>query len=111
MAVLLSSPTIPRPPAAMVSSQRKSPRRTGGALQAHHILEARHLRFCGYTAREIAEAPAQVLTSAEHTAITTALKKALPTGVRYAKEHVWRQYQIVYKEYPHYLRAIEHYFF
>jgi RHS repeat-associated protein len=81
-----------------------------GAIQAHHLLEARHLRYWGYSAAEIAEAPAQVLSRAEHAAITKALQAELKTGVAYSREAVWQAYQKVYANYPQYLAAIERYF-
>jgi RHS repeat-associated protein len=81
-----------------------------GAIQAHHLLEARHLRYWGYSAAEIAEAPAQVLSQAEHAAITKALQAELKTGVAYSREAVWQAYQKVYQNYPQYLAAIERYF-
>lgn len=82
-----------------------------GAIQAHHILEVRHLRAWGFSAAEIAAAPAQVLTQAEHAVVSAELSTLLPTGVRYTREAVWRAYQIAYRNYPQYLQAIERYFF
>jgi RHS repeat-associated protein len=82
-----------------------------GAIQAHHILEVRHLRAWGYSAAEIAAAPAQVLTRAEHTVISTQLARLLPTGARYTREQVWNAYQIAYRNYPEYLNAVARYFF
>src|SRR4029079_7144487 len=70
-----------------------------GAIQAHHLLEARHLRYWGYSAAEIAEAPAQVLSRAEHAAFTKALQAELKTGVAYSREAVWQAYQKVYANY------------
>jgi RHS repeat-associated protein len=81
-----------------------------GAIQAHHILEARHLRYWGYADDAIANVPAQVLTHAEHVQISNALRQALPYGTRYTRDQVWAAYQMVYRQYPQYLRAIQHYF-
>lgn len=81
-----------------------------GSLQAHHILEARHLRAWGASARQVREVPAQVLSRQEHVAITAALRRALPFGVRYSRGQVWRAYERVYAQYPSYLRSISHYF-
>ena len=80
------------------------------AIEAHHLLEQRHLLNWGYSAAEIAEAPAQVLTRAEHREISRRLLSELPTGIRYTREQVLRAYSIVYSEYPKYLEAIAHYF-
>lgn len=82
----------------------------GGAIQAHHILEQRHLRAWGFTEAEIANAPAQVLGRTEHQALSRALSEALPTGTRYSPSQVWSKYQEVYKSYPGYLDAIKSYF-
>jgi hypothetical protein len=81
-----------------------------GDIQAHHILEQRHLRAWGYSADEIATAPAQVLSRAEHEAMNRALSEALPTGGVYSRSQVWSQYQKVYANYPEYLEAIAPYF-
>ncbi|MBI1928689.1 hypothetical protein HYR99_31150 [Candidatus Poribacteria bacterium] len=80
-----------------------------GKLQAHHILEARHLWAWG-CGGEIADAPAVVLSRVEHQAITNALRQALPYGRIYAKGQVWQVYQRVYANYPEFLKAIERFF-
>jgi RHS repeat-associated protein len=100
----------PTSPIAPYNVLQQVTRGHGGAIQAHHLLEARHLRAWGYSAAEIAAAPAQVLTQAQHTAISRALAQHLPTGVRYTREQVWNAYQIVYRNYPEYLNAISRYF-
>ncbi len=104
----LVGPTSPIAPYNVLQSVTKG---HAGAIQAHHILEARHLRAWGYTTAEIASAPAQVLSQAEHNAISRALAQQLPTGVRYTREQVWNAYQIVYRNYPEYLNAIARYMF
>lgn len=81
-----------------------------GAIQAHHLVERRHLIRWGYSARQIAEAPAQVLSQSEHQAISRALQEALPTRRSYTRDAVWRAYQKVYAEYPQYLKSIQHIF-
>jgi hypothetical protein len=82
----------------------------GRVIQAHHILEARHMKRWGYTAQQIAEAPAQILTNVEHLRLNRALEEALPTGTEYAPKQVWKAYQKVYEDYPEYLDAISDYF-
>jgi hypothetical protein len=82
-----------------------------GAIEAHHILEARHLRYWGYSPAEIAAAPAQVLTHAEHVIVTRELRRLLPYGTRYTRDQVWNAYQIAYRNYPEYLNAVTRYFF
>jgi RHS repeat-associated protein len=81
-----------------------------GAIQAHHILEARHLRAWGYTAKEIANAPSQILLRAQHTGLNNALQAALPRGQVYSRNAVWNAYKNVYKDYPKYLDSIKGYF-
>ena len=83
----------------------------GAALQAHHILESRHLRNTfRWTEAQSLQAPAQILTQAEHIVINTQLTKKLPTGVVYTKRQIWAAYQAVYAKYPGYLAAIAHLF-
>ncbi|HSW39754.1 MAG TPA: hypothetical protein VLL97_09710, partial [Acidobacteriota bacterium] len=81
-----------------------------GAIQAHHILEQRHLRAWGYSADEILQAPSQVLSRAEHTALNRSLQRELPTGTEYTRSQVWSAYERVYQNYPGYLDAISSYF-
>lgn len=77
--------------------------------QAHHILEARHLRHWGRVG-DIAKAPAVVLSRTAHQALTNELRRALPYGTQWTPQQVWRAYQRVYRDFPAYLRAIESYF-
>jgi hypothetical protein len=78
-----------------------------GALQAHHILEERHLLNWGLDA---AEAPAVVLSRAEHTAVTNLLRQELPYRQVHTPEAVWNAYQKIYAEAPEWLNSISVYF-
>jgi hypothetical protein len=78
-----------------------------GAVQAHHILEARHMTSWGLNA---AEGPAVILTRSEHTAVTNTLQSMLKTGPTYTREQVWNAYQVAYRNHPDWLNAIAHYF-
>ena len=51
---------------------------SGGSAPTEHF---------GWTTAQILQAPAQILTQAEHTVINTQLAKRLPTGVVYTKRH------------------------
>jgi hypothetical protein len=95
---------------------QKLTRGWGGDIAAHHILEGRHLKNWGRSA-EIADAPAVILTWAEHNRITQALRAKLPYksprfSGRHEKEEVWAAYQEVYTRlgYPEWLDSIEKYF-
>jgi RHS repeat-associated protein len=81
-----------------------------GAVQAHHLVEARHLLRWGYNAQQINQVPAIVLSRSEHTRLTTELQRRLPIGANLSKEEVWAVYQDVYRDHPEWLRAIEGYF-
>ena len=79
----------------------------GGALQAHHILEERHLLNWGLDA---SEAPAVILSRQQHTIVTNMLRQELPFGGIYSRQAVWNAYQKVYAEAPDWLDSISVYF-
>ncbi|MCK4934952.1 MAG: hypothetical protein KAR79_05135 [Simkaniaceae bacterium] len=81
-----------------------------GEIQAHHILEQRHLRAWRYPKEDLAKAPAQILSREEHASLTNKLLKALPQNELHSKKKVLETYKEVYKNYPGYLESIEHYF-
>jgi RHS repeat-associated protein len=98
---------------ATIKSYREAKSLTRGfnhAFEAHHLLEARHMRAWGFTAREIGDAPATVLTQVEHQAITASLRKELPYGIDYSREQVWSKLQNAYANHPEWLDAIRRYF-
>jgi len=64
-----------------------------GAIQAHHIVEARHLELLGKTALE---APAVVLDKVTHQTITNTLRTEMPYGKAYTTEQMMNTYQKVY---------------
>lgn len=70
-----------------------------GERQAHHIFESRHLRALG-RGDDVATAPAVVLSRAEHTAISNALRSALPYGKRYSRKEIRKGYRIAYASRP-----------
>ncbi len=79
----------------------------GGDIQAHHILEARHLRNWG---EDDLAAPSVVLSRTDHQELSRRLAEALPTGRSYSREEVWERYQEVYADHPELLDAIRGYF-
>jgi RHS repeat-associated protein len=78
-----------------------------GILQAHHILEERHLVNWGLDA---SHAPAVILSQQEHQIVTSLLRQKLPYGEVYSREAVWEAYQEVYSEVPEWLELISAYF-
>lgn len=88
------------------SKARYAIRKAGRALESHHILEARHLKYWKLSTN----APTVVLTRKMHQRITKILRNKLPYGVEYSKSQVWKAYESAYNNYPHWLKAIEHYF-
>jgi RHS repeat-associated protein len=82
----------------------------GGDIQAHHILEKRHFRNWGIL-DQASSSPAVVLTKAEHDALTSDLRKALPYGHYYTRQQVEAAYEQVYTEHghPEAFEAVRHY--
>jgi hypothetical protein len=82
-----------------------------GAIQAHHILEARFLKRWGHN---VGDGPAVILTEAEHHKITGRLFSVLHTHKtdQYTAQQVRQAYQQVYTELrrPELLQDIEHLF-
>jgi hypothetical protein len=88
-------------------------------FQAHHVYEVKWMKI--FDKEAIGDAPAVILSKAEHDAVTKRLrtakdalmdevkekggKNAMPT-----KAEVWAMYQEVYKDQPNWLKAIEGYF-
>jgi hypothetical protein len=85
--------------------------------QAHHIFEVRWMKELGL-GEAAKDAPAIILSKAEHEAITLKLADAgkmlldnvKKTGKKLDPADVWQMYQEVYKDQPNWLRAIEGYF-
>jgi len=64
-----------------------------GVIQAHHLVEARHLEGLGISA---AEAPAVIIDRATHQPITNLLRDGMPYGAKYNPEQMMNTYQQVY---------------
>ena len=90
-----------------------------GKYQAHHLFEVNMMEALG-KGKLAKDAPAIVLTKAEHDIITgklTAAQKEMLGAVERRgpdnplnKADVWQMYQRVYANFPNWLNAIEHYF-
>jgi RHS repeat-associated protein len=96
-----------------VKSYREAKALTKGlrhSFEAHHLLEARHMRAWDFTVKEISDAPSVVLSRADHLEITAALRRELPYGNNYGREEVWSALQRVYQDHPNWLDAIRQYF-
>ncbi len=79
------------------------------AYQAHHIVEVQVLEKLGLPTDQ---APAVILTSAEHTQMTTALARELPPGHLDAmsKQEILRAYETVYRDRPEWIAEVRRYF-
>jgi len=78
-----------------------------GEIQAHHIVESRHLR--GWKL-DVRNGPAIVLPREMHEAFTAELQRRLARGASWSKAEVWAEYQDVYSSLPDWLDAIRGYF-
>ncbi len=78
----------------------------GGSYQAHHILEVKMMKDFRLGNPDLG--PSVILAEAEHKAVTAKLKIET-ANVRNVQE-LWKAYQKVYTDYPHWLKAIEPYF-
>ena len=80
-----------------------------GAIQAHHILEARHLKNWGM-ADLVRDAPPVVMSKAQHDFYTGQLRQGLPYRIDHQRAQVWEKYQKVYADHPEWLGAIRPFF-
>ncbi len=77
-----------------------------GAIQAHHLIEVRHLLKLGLP---ISHAPAVILSKAEHVMISNSLFKLLPKGFTYTRTQIMNAYKQAYKAYPEWIEATSQY--
>jgi RHS repeat-associated protein len=68
-----------------------------GAIQAHHIVEVRHLRRLMKSANN---APSVILNRTDHAAMTKTLQQLLPYGQTYTKPQLINAYKQAYSKYP-----------
>ncbi len=122
----IGAPSVPRAPVVPTYKEvpvgRNSPiapykdlakltRGHGHEIEAHKLIEARHLKAWGYTDRQIVNAPSQILTRQEHVALSNKIYNRLPVrkGIEYSRGTVLREYREVYAGRPQYLDAIMQY--
>jgi hypothetical protein len=74
-----------------------------GAIQAHHIVEARHLRTLGLSVKN---GPAVILSRAEHKMITRQLRQLMPYGHSYTRTQMMGYYKQAYSAYPEWIEAV-----
>ena len=85
-----------------------------GVYQAHHILEVDMIGKFKMGSAE--HAPAIILKKEEHQQFTNALNAARAAwrppyrGAKFGKDDLWKIYQTVYRDHPHWLEAIKSYF-
>lgn len=77
-----------------------------GAIQAHHLMEVRHLERLGLN---IMDAPAVVLTRGDHVRISNQIYDLLPTGMSHSTDDIMNAYQQVYKNYPEWMQMINNF--
>ncbi len=77
-----------------------------GALEAHHVLEARHLRKWGMS-NLLDDAPAIVMPRELHVEVTRRLRSELPYRGKYGMDEVLDAYRRVYSDAPHLVTEVE----
>jgi RHS repeat-associated protein len=77
-----------------------------GLIQAHHIVEARHLERLGLS---VSNAPSVILSREKHLEITNQLRQLLPFGKSYTTPEIMSAYQKVYSAHPEWLKAAASY--
>ncbi|MPN19840.1 hypothetical protein SDC9_167212 [bioreactor metagenome] len=86
----------------MIGGYRKLTQLAKGLrLQAHYLLEVRHLKRLLKSSRN---APAVLLTKEEHSILTKALRTEMPYGRMYTAQEIERAYKTVYKDKPEWLK-------
>ena len=86
---------------------KKFTEKLGGMFQAHHIFEKSKMINMGL---DPDVGPAVLLTDAEHKAITAKLAAATKSVEPKTPDELWKLYKDVYKDHPHWLSAIKHFF-
>lgn len=80
----------------------------GGAYQAHHIIEQSVLKHLGH---DVQKAPSIILTTGQHSPISTALAKKIPKDEleHMTKKEILDSYRKVYKGMPEWIAEVERY--
>ncbi|HMN39723.1 MAG TPA: GC-type dockerin domain-anchored protein [Phycisphaerales bacterium] len=82
------------------------------AIEAHKLLEWRHVKNGGFGALAKGDIPAVILTQAQHSAVTTRLRQLLPYGGKYSPAQIIQGYERAYRElgHPEWLDHIRQFF-
>ncbi|MCA1828798.1 MAG: hypothetical protein ABR567_01335 [Myxococcales bacterium] len=86
-------------------------------IQAHHIVEQRHIKMLGKllgwdkerVQKELRESPAVILTAAEHECFSNELDFELPKGHEYDRSAVEEAYSKAYANEPNWYKAAKDY--
>jgi uncharacterized protein YnzC (UPF0291/DUF896 family) len=76
-----------------------------GVIQAHHIIERRHLKRWRLDINTNT-GPTVIIDKATHDKLTKLLRTRMPYGFKYSSTQVWKHYEFVYKGYPDWLDHI-----
>ncbi|WP_321286511.1 hypothetical protein [uncultured Sunxiuqinia sp.] len=74
-----------------------------GAIQAHHLVEVRHLRRLMMSTKN---APSVILSRTDHAAMTKTLQQLLPYGQTYTKPQLINAYKQAYSNYPEWIDLV-----
>lgn len=78
-----------------------------GAIQAHHLIEARHLKRLLMSTKD---APSVIITKADHLKMTKALRELLPYSKKpYTKAEIINAYKKAYSKYPEWIEIVTKY--
>ena len=75
-----------------------------GAIQAHHLVEARNLKVLG---ESTSAAPAVIIDKTTHQYITNTLRTEMPYGQVYKTEQMMNAYQKAYQAYPEWVDYVK----
>ncbi|MCR6641084.1 MAG: hypothetical protein NVV82_19350 [Sporocytophaga sp.] len=76
-----------------------------GLIEAHKIVEWRHLKKLGISSKW--DAPAVLLGKSHHSTFTKELLQILPKGAAYTKSQILDAYRKVYRDFPEWINAAE----
>lgn len=75
-----------------------------GAIQAHHLVEVRHLERLGLS---VMDAPAVILSRGDHVRLSNQIYDLLPTGMSHSSDDIMNAYRQVYSNYPEWINMID----
>ena len=77
-----------------------------GAIQAHHLVEVRHLKRLLLSTKN---APSVLLSKADHQEMTNTLRQLLPYGQTYTKQQIVDAYKQAYSNFPQWIDEVVKY--